>query len=77
MSSQMADVIIHLSEDTTNAAREALRDEILKQAGVMAADHRDDKPHLMIVAYDPAVTTSKALLEIAKRRGLHAQLVGL
>ena len=77
MSSQMADVIIHLNEETTHAAREALRHEILKHKGVMAADHRDDKPHMMIVAYDPALANSFELLEIARQRGLHAQLVGL
>jgi hypothetical protein len=31
----------------------------------------------MIIEYDPDVIKATALLEIAKRRGLHAELIGL
>jgi hypothetical protein len=77
MSNQMVDVTIHLNEETTHADRESLRDQILKHKGVMSADYRDDRPHLIIVEYDPEATSSAELLQIAKQRGLHAQLVGL
>lgn len=77
MSNQMVDVTIHLNEETTHGERESLRDVILQQSGVMAADYRDATPHLLIVSYDPAVCTSAALLQVVKQRGLHAQLLGL
>jgi hypothetical protein len=43
----------------------------------MAADYHDSKPHLFLVVYDPDAVSSIDLLEIAKKRGLHAQLAGL
>ena len=77
MSNQMVDVTIHLKEETAHADREALRDELLKHKGVMSADYHDEKPHLIIVEYDPEATSAADLLQVAKKRGLHAQLVGL
>ncbi|HEY5634875.1 MAG TPA: hypothetical protein VIT02_14065 [Burkholderiaceae bacterium] len=74
---QMADVMIHVDESTSHADREALRSELLARDGVMAADYHDDKPHLILVLYDPDEVSSKQLLEVPAARGLHAQLVGL
>lgn len=77
MSDNMVDVIIHLHEDTSHADREALRDQLLAHQGVMSADYHDNKPHLFLVVYDPDVVSSKDLLELASKRGLHAKLAGL
>jgi hypothetical protein len=77
MSNQMVDVTIHLNEETAHADRESLRDAILQHKGVMSADYHDERPHLIIVEYDPEETSAQDLLQIAKKRGLHAQLVGL
>ncbi len=77
MSDQMADVTLHIDENTTHEAREKLRDAILGMDGVMAASYHDERPHLMVVAYDPAVVNSSAFLEAAKAQALHAELIGL
>jgi len=77
MSESMVDVILHLHEDTSHADREALRDDLLARKGVMSADYHDNKPHLFLVLYDPDVVSSKDLLEIAAKRGLHALIAGL
>ena len=77
MSENMVDVIIHLNETTSHTDREALRDQLLAHRGVMAADYHDNRPHLFLVVYDPDVVSSTDLLEIARKRGLHAQLAGL
>lgn len=74
---KMADVMIHVDENIARPDREALRSRLLARDGVMAADYHDDKPHLMIVVYDPDAVSAAQLLEIPKARGLHAQLVGL
>ena len=42
-----------------------------------SADSLDEKPHFMIVGYDPDVINSKDLLLDATRNGLHAELIGL
>lgn len=77
METKMADVVLHIDEETTADEREGLRDAFLQTSGVMAADYRNDKPHLMIIEYDPDTIESSALLKIAENRGLHAELIGM
>jgi len=77
MSESMVDVIIHVNETTSHADRESLRDELLAQRGVMSADCHEGTSHLFLVVYDPDVVSAKDLLDVAKRRGLHAQLAGM
>ena len=77
MERKMADVMLHLGENTTHDQREALRDRLLELDGVMAAAVHDEKPHLLVVEYDPDALHAQRLIEIAKERGLHAELVGL
>jgi hypothetical protein len=43
----------------------------------MAADSQARRPHLMIVEYDPDVVGARAFLDVARQRGLHAELIGL
>ncbi len=77
MESRMVDVMIHIDPDTSHEQREELRDAILINKGVDAAAYHDDKPHLMIVEYDPDVVTSQQLLNLVIKRGYHAELIGL
>lgn len=77
MEIKMADVVLHIDEETTADEREGLRDAFLQTGGIMAADYRNDKPHLMIIEYDPDTIDSSALLKVAENRGLHAELVGM
>ncbi len=75
--SKMVDVMLHIDPDTDHDEREYLRDMILKHDGVDAAAYHDDKPHLMIIEYDPDEVTSQQLLGIVRKRGIRAELVGL
>jgi hypothetical protein len=68
---------MHIDENTTHEDRERLRDELLSMDGVMAAAYQDEKPHLMVMAYDPDVVNSLAFVKTAEEQGLHAELVGL
>ena len=77
MSTKMSDVTMHIDEATSHNEREALRDSLLSMNGVMAAAYHDDKPHLMIVEYDPDLVNSSEFLSSASSKGLHAELVGL
>ncbi len=77
MSSTMLDVTLHIDEETTHEEREDLRDAFLGKNGVMTADCRDERPHLMIVGFDPEDITSKELLMTARHRGYHAELVAM
>ena len=77
MSTTMLDVTLHIDEATTHDEREALRDVFLRQDGVMTADCRDERPHLVIVGYDPENISSIELLAAAKNQGYHAELIAM
>lgn len=77
MAPKMVDVTLHLDEDTSHEQREALRDKLLQLDGVMAADYHDDRPHLLILEYDPDTVSAGHFLSVVKDTGLHGELVGL
>ncbi len=77
METNMVDVTLHLDEDTSHDQREGLRDKLLEMRGVMAAVSHDEKPHLLVVEYDPDVVNSSEILATVKESGLHAELIGL
>lgn len=70
-----AGVTMHIDENTTHQEREDLRDALLGMTGVMAAAYHDDKPHLMVIVYDPGRVKSIDFVNAAKDRGLHAELI--
>jgi len=70
-----AGVTMHIDENTAHVDREALRDALLNLNGVMAAAYHDDKPHLMVVIYDPESVKSIEFVNVARARGLHAELI--
>lgn len=77
MGNNISDVTIHIDENISHHDRELLRDSYLHMQGVVSADSRDERPHLMIVAYDPEQVNSGDLLAVASKKGLHAELIGL
>ena len=77
MSDYMADVTLHIDENTTHDEREKFRDVLLAMDGVMAAAYHDEKPHLMIIEYDPKVVNSIDFVNTARNSGFHAELIGL
>jgi hypothetical protein len=70
-----AGVTLHIDENTTHQEREEFRDELLGMTGVMAAAYHDEKPHLMVIIYDPGRVKSIEFVNAAGRRGLHAELI--
>jgi hypothetical protein len=70
-----AGVTLHVDEDTTHDERESFRDALLKLDGVMAAAYHDERPHLMVVVYDPALVKSIDFVNVAKSHGLHTELI--
>lgn len=73
----MADVMIHINESVEHDRRVEIADSIRARAGVMGVAHHDEKPHLLIVEFDPATVHTKDLLQATLDQGVHAQLVGL
>lgn len=77
MNTNMTDITLHIDEDTSHDDRERLREDFLDMTGVMAAAYHDEKPHLMLIEYDPDTVNSTAFLQVANKHGLHAELIGL
>ena len=74
---QMADVVIHVDETIDHDRRTAIADMVRNHAGVVGVAHHDEKPHLLIVEYDPDAVTSRTLLDVVTAQGVHAELIGL
>jgi len=70
-----AGVTLHIDENIKHEEREAFRDTLLNMEGVMAAAYHDEKPHLMVVIYNPGLVKSIEFVNAAKNRGLHAELI--
>ena len=75
MSNIDAGVTLHIDENTTHDEREGFRDALLALNGVIAAAYHDERPHLMVVVYDPALVKSIEFVKVANNRGLHTELI--
>ena len=71
------DVMLHIDEELSHGNLEEFRDVILHMNGVYSASFHDDKPHLMIIVYDPEILPSITFVNSAKDHNIHAELVGL
>ncbi len=71
------DVMLHIDEELSHGNLEDFRDVLLHENGVYSASFHDDKPHLMIIVYDPEVIKSLEFVKLAKQHNMHAELVGL
>ena len=77
MKTNLAEVTLHIDEDTSHDEREKFRDVLLSMDGVMAAAYHDEKPHLIMIEYNPDVINSIEFVDAAKKQSLHAELIGL
>jgi hypothetical protein len=77
MSTNLADVIVHIDETLPLDQLTTLEDHIHQIGGVVSACNRDDQPHLITVVYDPKQVQSGDILVRVKSEGVHAELVGL
>lgn len=77
MEQNTVDVTLHIDEKLSHGNLEDFRDILLHENGVYAASFHDEKPHLMIIVYDPDVITSKTFVDLAKDHNIHAELIGL
>ena len=76
MDTKLAEVTLHIDEDTSHDKRENFRDVLLAMDGVIAAAYHDEKSHLMLIEYNPDVIQSIEFVNTAKKHGFHAELIG-
>jgi hypothetical protein len=76
MDIKFAEVTLHIDEETSHDEREKFRDALLAMDGVMTAAYHDEKPHLVLIEYNPDVINSIEFVNAAKKHGLNTELVG-
>ena len=77
MATKLAEVTFHIDEETSHSERERFRDALLAMDGVMAEAYNDERPHLMLIEYNPDAIHSIEFVNAARDRGLHAELIGM
>ena len=79
MDINLADVTLHVDEELSPQARDALEDALRRRDGVVSVHFNTHAahPHLAIVEFNPERVSSRDLLSIVKNQGYHGELVGL
>ena len=75
MDIKMTDVMLHIDEELDRPHQLQLEDHMRNQIGVIGLGYHEEKPHLMIVEFNPERTTPRELLRSVENQGLHAELV--
>lgn len=77
MDINLADVTIHIDETLDDDGRNKLEDAFRDRDGVVSVRINPERPHLVVVEYNPQVIKSRDLVDIPRFSGLHGELVGL
>ncbi len=77
MDISVVDMIVHVNETVPAERMNELEEVLRTDACVISACSSNDNPHLLMVTYNPACTTSGNVLNMVQAQGLHANLVGL
>jgi len=77
MKVDLPDLLVHLDETLDHDHLAAIETDLRQDSGVVSVAFHDDRPHVMVVAYDPKVTTERAILGRVTAEGVHAELAGL
>lgn len=77
MDIQLADVTVHIDENLDAALRARIEEKVRAVEGVVSFHNPEDRPHLVVVEYNPERVNSSAILEAVKGEGVHAELIGL
>ena len=77
MEIKLVDVMVHVDENIDKAARGDMEDKVRGLDGVVSVGQHDDKPHLMVIEYNPDKTSSADILALVKDQGVHAEIIGL
>lgn len=77
MNIPMVDVTIHIDETLASLQQDRLENDIRSSKGVLGVGYHKNRPHLLMVEYNPDLTSSSELLQLVTHQGMHAQLIGL
>lgn len=74
---KLTDVTIHVDKETDADTREKVEAALRHLQGTVSVHMPDEKPHLIMVEYNPDVTTSAHMLTTVRELAGHAEMIGL
>ncbi len=77
MDIDLADVTIHIDQALNEEEMAKLEDAFRNRMGVISVRFNPERPHLVIIEYNPKLIGSRDLVDIPRFHGLHGELVGL
>jgi hypothetical protein len=77
MDIDLADVTIHIDQTLDAEGQTKLEDAFRNRVGVVSVRINPDRPHLVLVEYNPKMINSRDLVDIPRFQGLSGELVGL
>lgn len=73
----LADVTVHIDETLAQVGLDSLEKALRQLDGVVAVGRRADKPHLMVVEFNPDKLRAADIGRCLREEGVHAELIGL
>lgn len=73
----IVDMMVHVDESVSPERMHELEDVVRTDACIISACTSNDDPHMLMVTYNPACTTSGNVLNMVQAQGVHAELIGL
>lgn len=77
MDIQLADVTIHIDQNLGKEERAKVEEKLRSVEGVVSVHNPDDRPHLVLIEYNPQKTRARELLDAVMSLNVHAELIGL
>lgn len=74
---QLSDVTIHIDRDASADDRSKVENALRGLEDIVSVHMPDDKPHLVVVEYNPEKTNSGVVLAAVREIVGHAELIGL
>ncbi len=69
-------LVVHVDDALGESRRMDIEHALEEETGVLGAHFAERRPHLMVVEYDPAVTSSMRILDRVNHQSVHAELIG-
>jgi len=74
---KMTDVTIHIDKDTDDNTRQRIDATLRTREGVVSVYMPNDKPHMLVVEYNPDEISSTNMLSTVQEIAGHAELIGM
>jgi hypothetical protein len=73
----IVDMMVHVDKTISAEKMHELEDAVRTDACVISACMSNDDPHMLMVTYNPACTTSGNVLHMVQAQGVHAEVVAM